>query len=438
METSDVRVGLIYLDRDNPRHEPMEGDPELITYLLHHEGVRALAKDIATKGSLNPLDMLALVPHPKIKGSFIPAEGNRRVCVLKLLEDPDRAPTEADKKYFRSLRDMMPKPIKLIEARIFKNKAEARPWVSIRHEGEQGGIGTKKWDARQKARFNMDGGERTNPNAQATQIVEYAVESGLITEDDKANIALTTLTRYLTNPVFRDTVGLQNNRDLNITVPQDEFDRAVTRFLRDAGDKDSDVSSRSSAEERKAYAAKLRKDGDAPTTRGLPATPAAAASTGGKAESSTKPKRNNRGREHDKTVIPASFKSHISKDTVLKRIYDELRTLDAEFAFSAAYLLRALIEQTCTLYLKQENRGRALPKELHQKIEAVEKQLEAEGIEDRVRKNLRVMSSKKDSTASPDTLGHFVHGGAIPSKHDVFRTWDNISEAFAYIYTKLK
>ena len=139
---------------------------------------------------------------------------------MKLLEYLDRAPTEIDKKYFRSLRDMMPKPIRQIEARIFKNKSEARPWVSIRHEGEQGGVGTKKWDARQKARFNMEGSERTNPNAQAARLIEYAVESGLITEDEKTNIALTTLTRYLTNPVFRDTVGLQNSRDLNITVPR--------------------------------------------------------------------------------------------------------------------------------------------------------------------------------------------------------------------------
>ncbi|MBA5636164.1 hypothetical protein H3H37_03780 [Duganella sp. LX20W] len=440
METKEVRVTNIYMDRENPRHEPMDGDPEMIAYLLQHEGVRALAKDIATKGSLSPLDMMALVPHPKIKGSFIPAEGNRRVCALKLLEDPERAPTETDKKYFRSLRDMMPKPIKLVEARVFKSKADARPWISIRHEGEQGGVGTKKWNAEQKARFNMEGSERANPNAQAAQLLEYAVEGGLITDDEKANIAVTTLTRYLTNPVFRDTVGLQNSRDLNITVPQDEFDRAVTRFLRDAGDKDSGVvSSRSSAEERKAYADKLRKDGDAPTTRGLPATPAAAANVGNKATSSSKPQRNNRGREHDKTVIPASFKAHISKDLVLKKIYDELRTLDAnDFAFSAAYLLRALIEQTCVLYLKQESKGKALPKDLHLKVDAVEKLLEAEGVDDRIRKNLRVMVSKIDSAGSPDTLGHFVHGGAIPSKHDVFRTWDNISAAFAHIYMKLK
>ena len=117
----------------------------------------------------------------------------------------------------------------------------------------------------------------------------------------------------------------------------------MTRFLFDAGDKNSGVSSRSTAEERKNYATKLRKEGDAPTTRGLPATPATADSSGGKDDSSTKPKRNNRGREYDRTVIPASFKSHISKDKVLKRIYDEMRTLDADFAFSAAYLLRALI-----------------------------------------------------------------------------------------------
>lgn len=438
METKEVRVANIYMDRENPRHEPMDGDPEMIAYLLQHEGVRALAKDIATKGSLSPLDMMALVPHPKIKGSFVPAEGNRRVCALKLLEDPDRAPTETDKKYFRSLRDMMPKPIKLVEARVFKNKADARPWVSIRHEGEQRGVGTKKWNAEQKARFSMEGSERANPNAQAAQLLDYAVETGLITDNEKTNIAVTTLTRYLTNPVFRDTVGLQNSRDLDITVPKDEFDRAMTRFLRDAGDKGSVVSSRANADERREYAYQLRKDGDAPTTRGLPATPAMSSPADHKDETSVKPKRNNPGREHDRTVIPASFKAHISKNLVLKKIYDELRTLDADFAFSTAYLLRALIEQTCVLYLKQENKGKALPKDLHQKIDAVEKLLEAEGLDDRIRKNLRVIASNIDSTGSPDTLGHFVHGGAIPSKHDVFRTWDNISAAFAHIYTKLK
>ncbi len=125
------------------------------------------------------------------------------------------------------------------------------------------------WDAHQKARFNMEGHVRTNPYALVAELLEYDIESRLITEIQKAKNAATILVHYLTNPVFCDTIGLQNSHHLIIAVPQDEFNRGETRFLLDASKNDPDVNFRSSEEARKTYAEKLRYDDDAPTTRGL-------------------------------------------------------------------------------------------------------------------------------------------------------------------------
>jgi len=441
-----VKLSQVYLDLENPRHDPFESEPEVIAHLLKDEAVKVLAKHIATVGSLSPLEIVGLIPHPIVKDAYVPAEGNRRVCALKLLDDPDRAPTESDRKYFRTLKDAMDRPIKTMSTRIFRSKAEARPWISLRHEGEQGGVGTKKWDSTQKSRFNMEGSERATPNEQAIKLLDYAVARGLISDEERGRLALTTMTRFLSNPVFRDTLGLHNNRDLQITVASSEFDSVVRRFLHDARDPSSGVNSRTTVDERRQYATILRQERSAPTTRNLPPTPASPSQPAERApglsismEPSNRPKRNNRGREHDTTVIPSSFKAHIDKKTVLKRLYDELSTLDAgSFTFSAAYLLRAVIEQATVQYLKQQCKGSAIPKELHMKIAALEKQLEVEGVDDRCRKPLRVMATNKDSSGSPDTLGNFVHGGAIPSKHDVFRTWDNIAPAMSYVFTKLK
>ena len=63
------------------------------------------------------------------------------------------------------------------------------------------------------------------------------------------------------------------------------------------------------------------------------------------------------------TIIPNEFQCHI-KDAVHKRLYDELKSIDAsDFAFSGAYLLRAFIEQTTRAYSKKHKL--ALKGELH-------------------------------------------------------------------------
>lgn len=426
-----ISINRIYLDNNNPRHDPIESEPDIIKHLIAKEDVKALARHIAEMGTTSPLDRMGVIPHEKVNGAYITAEGNRRLCALKLLADPDKAVIEADKKYFRQLRKQMGGAFTEIEAVVFDNDAHARPWVELRHEGVQGGVGTKPWDSGQKARHSAKG-SGTNPNIQADSLVRYAVSRGLITEEQREQLSITTLTRFLSNPVFRETLGLVDNRSLNINVPVDQFEKALTRFLRDALHPQTDVHSRTTAQERKAYAQSLREGGIAPTTRTTQPMelsierPSKAEKP---AKTAVKAARNNRSPDDRRTVVPSNFRANIRNKT-LKRLYDELKLLDAEdFPFATNYLFRSVVEQVVTLYVRKAG-VQPIPKDLHLKILAAEKQLSQGSTVPRNQlKNLRTMASSADSASSADTLGHGVHGGAVPKRIELVRAWDDIEDA---------
>lgn len=434
-------IARIYLDNNNPRHDPIQNEPEIISHLIANENIKPLARHIAAAGTTSPLEKIAVIAHPKVKNAYIAAEGNRRICALKLLADPDKADTEANKKYFRTLAATMAASPGEMDVILFKDMDAAEPWIALRHEGEQGGVGTKAWDPQQTARFKSKNNAASNPNIQASLLVDYARIQHLLSKEQLNGLSITTLTRYLSNPVFRDTLGLIDNKTLTINVPADEFNKVVTRFLTDALNPDSGVTSRTTVDDRKTYANSLRTEQAAPVTRGQPPvdlgnTQQAAAANSPASKTATPAPRNNRSPDDRKRVIPSTF---IIKpnDKTLKRLYDELRMIDPdEFSFSATYLLRAVIEQMATLFLKQNSGG--APKELHQKLGEVAKILETQGMTGRQLKALRTMANDKDSRYSADSIGHFVHGGAIPTKTDAIKLWDSIEPVITEIAKQLK
>lgn len=430
MLSKSVAVRNIYLDPQNPRHEPIANESEILAYLLKTEDIRALARSIAQLGALSPLELLALVPHPKAKNKYIAAEGNRRICALKLLLDPDKAPNEREKRYFRNLQAQMSHPIKVVEATIFSDMDETRTWVGIRHDGEQGGVGTKSWKANQSTRFKLQG-DGNSPNAQALHLLDHARRRQLLSEDDLSELGITTITRYLSNPVMRSALGLADNKSLAITVPQVEFERALSKFLQDALGDSPRVHSRTNAKDRKAYGEALNAEGFAPTTRGLAPFEPSSGATAPPAENDSEPganaplktpKRHARNRDNDRCVVPPGFVAEVD-DAIFQRLFRELRTLGAEqFSFAATYLLRAVIEQITTLFLRKL--GIAPPQELHRKLQRAVSILEGQGYAGKGLPALRKMSSDVDSRYSPDTIGMFVHGGAVPTKVVAIRAWD--------------
>lgn len=92
----EIDVDRIFLYEENPRHEPLANEDEVIQYLCRDEQVYNLARSISEAGT-NPLAPKGVVQQPgsgraSTKKTYQAWEGNRCICAIKLLNDPDRAP----------------------------------------------------------------------------------------------------------------------------------------------------------------------------------------------------------------------------------------------------------------------------------------------------------------------------------------------------------
>lgn len=246
-----VPINRIFLLHSNPRHEPFATEGEAISYLCAKEDVYPLARDIVKLG-LNPLERCGVFPADKKKtgGSYFVAEGNRRVCALKLLNDPELAPANL-RKGFATLAESWT-PIKTVAAVKFDDYDSIRIWLDRTHNGPQGGVGRKPWNAEQKTRF--DGG---NKNTVSQALLDYAEAEKMITSEERKG-KLTTVHRFITKDVFSEALGLdQSNPDeLARTRPKEQFDTILRRFMRDLIGK-KDVTSRMNKAEINAYARPL-------------------------------------------------------------------------------------------------------------------------------------------------------------------------------------
>lgn len=432
-KTIEVPINRLYLDQDNARHDPLDNEPEIIEQLLKKEKAGAIAKSIAEAGALNPLERVGVVAHPAIKGGYVVIEGNRRVSALKILHDPDKAPTESIKRQvlgYKAKGSIVPS---LIEVVLFDSEEEAAPWISMRHHGEDGGVGLRPWTVSGKSRHAAKVGGQ-NVNQLAVSLVSYAAKIGLLSEAEKAQVPLTTITRYLGNPIFRHTIGLASNKEIQIEVPQNEFDSVLKVFLKDSLPKsvtgvEPKVHSRSNADEWKRYAKELDATGHSPKTRLTKTVPLKAPSP---VSSKLAPKLANPDKRS--SVVGTAFRYSFSGDPILSRLCRELRTIDAgSHSFAAAYLFRAFIERLSKCYAKRHRLG--ADGDLHQVIgrciahldknTSLQTTMGSKAFKSALQP-LRGMVSDRYGRTSPDTLGSWVHGSSVPSRAEINRRWDTL------------
>ncbi len=271
-----VSVDRIFLDLANPRHKPYKTEAEVIEYLCREEYVFALAKDIVRLG-LNPLELFALIPLGKEKGprrTFMVAEGNRRMCAIKLLHDPDLAPAKL-RKDFAKLAQEAPDVADVLGVE-FRDKEQVDIWLERIHGGVQGGIGRKPWNAEQKTRHIGD-----KKNILAQRVLDYAENRRFISADQRRG-KLTTAQRYLGNTILREMLGLESSgiEDVSRTRPAPDFDLLLETFARDLID--GVVHSRSNSDEIKDYARNLGMTPGLSATRISPESLSLPAQTGRK------------------------------------------------------------------------------------------------------------------------------------------------------------
>ena len=224
-----VSIGRIFLAPHNPRFEPVETEPQAIERLCSREDVVPLARDIARYG-LNPLERFALT---ELAGtgqtpSYYVEEGNRRICAVKLLTDPDRAPANL-RRTFEELSGAWASPFQTVDAAVFSDMDALRTWLDRTHSGPQGGVGRRTWNAEQKQRFF--GGSK---NQLAQQVLDYAEGENMITKEERRG-KLTTAQRFLSPATFQEAIGLDqsNASELQRTRSKADFDIMLRKFMRD-------------------------------------------------------------------------------------------------------------------------------------------------------------------------------------------------------------
>ncbi|MEW6369495.1 MAG: hypothetical protein AB1584_01060 [Pseudomonadota bacterium] len=450
----EVSVSHLHLDPLNPRHDPLEGDAEVIAQLCNAEMVAELAQDIAKRGALSPLERMGVVPFDGHPGHYITVEGNRRTCALILLSDPSRAPTPALQAQLRRLSATSKAPTR-IKVHVFADRAAAKPWIDMRHLGRQGGIGTLEWDAAQKTRAAGDNTQTSaRANTLALAVLDRLVHTGQLTAAQREKVRLTTVTRYLGTPGVRAILGLGSANDLVFTHAPEEVMASLRQLVLDSIEPQVDgnfaVNSRSGSAQRLAYANQLKSRGLAPVTPLTSATPIGTSGNSpvaptraqttesaneGRASGGIPPndvaaepipeatttqakKRSGTDPAKLRTLFDSSFLVE-TRDPVLLRLRQEALNLPLEeFAFSGNYLLRAIVEQVMVLFARK--RGKYSPGMPDHKLTLVcaaeFKSIGGSG------KALNVLEKVAGNQATPyglHSLGNAIHGGIIPTKRDL-------------------
>lgn len=200
MKKTNIKIDLLLLSCDNPRLDPTFSEDESIFNMVkdQNEKLFELASDIVTYG-LNPLDTIGVYPSEIFTGFYEVGEGNRRLCALKLLQNPSKIkhinPTLFSK--FETLSKEFSLP-EFIEVAVFEDEKSMRHWMEIRHMGEQSGKGLSKWNSIQKARFNR---LQTGSDS-LLDFWDWMIAQNILSKDEITRVTKTNWQRILREKYF--------------------------------------------------------------------------------------------------------------------------------------------------------------------------------------------------------------------------------------------
>lgn len=452
----------VYLDSEDPRHTPIYDQPKIIKHLLKSEKVKQLARHISLNG-VNPLDSIGVLKDEE--ANYISVEGNRRLCALLLLNDPEKAPA-GEIQYFKKLAEnstIVPSSINCI---LFDSLDEAKIWMGVRHDGEQDGVGIRSWDPDQKTR-NKARTNRKDQNALALELIDYATARQYLPEARTERI-LTTAARYLGNPFVRETFGIispRSEHDVKIDVPCEAFDGIIKRFSSDLIS-NTVVHSRSRREDWINYAKSLIEEGIAPKEkvgaqllsecliqekrfkRGEKNSYIANGKRGSNGSGGARslgsldgPKSGTiKHPDTRKYIVPNDFEVAITNQ-ILRRVFQEMREIDVDDKpLAVSQVVRAFLENLYILFYERIT-GSYSHQRIHvllgNVITEVGKNSDLTKSEKNALGALKRVQSNENNVLSPKTLGANAHAGIYPDSIQLKREFDNISALIKYMLKRI-
>ncbi len=461
-----ILLSKLKLDPANPRHPEFESQREIIEWMTSGSGrigekLVVLAKDIARFG-LNPADRVMVVRDDKEKGQFNVIEGNRRLTAVKLLNDPDVAPTKQWKKRFSRIKPSDYSPIRRIRCTVFDDEEIAFHFVELRHLGESGGAGIVPWEAEQKARHDQRL-QRRSRHHKALAVLDLIRDNDKIDAETKSfageGFPITTLDRVLSDREFRDFLGLQLNSDGEICfrIEPCEAIKPISKVIKDFGSGKKNVRHVINKQKRDHYKnsfkGKAISDHSKVLAEPVRVVEADSLLAGKARKGKVGKKRYGDPRDRKHVVIPGTNlpidPKHFNR---AKRVFEELKSLQIRdkhgkprFPNGGILLLRLFIEMSVDSYIQQHKLKHPSPTEwkqisLTERTKAVLRDLQANG--KLVRQEVTVINkvlSDVNKVSNPNSLNDLAHNpNQIPHPNDLYDVWDTYTKFLLALWQNIR
>lgn len=221
-ERKSIDVDHLIVDEENPRFEAVGTESDALFSILEDQALASgnkiltLARSISENG-LNASELLVVSPIADTE-TYRVREGNRRVTAIKLSLYPELIPDDFKvlRPHFASLSDSMQQR-RTVDCYVTNDDTEIRNILTLRHAGENGGIGVVRWNAVQKERFSNGGNQQTARAISLIDSIRKVAGDGELVFT-AVGIPATNIGRLISTPEVRDALGIST-------------DGAVARYL---------------------------------------------------------------------------------------------------------------------------------------------------------------------------------------------------------------
>lgn len=484
--TKLLPITSLLLDDQNPRlSENQTNQQKTALALANRQGVAQvikLADDIVTQEGLDPLNLTAVVLEKGRRTKrYKVIEGNRRLLALRVLDSPaliSPLVTNAQSNRLNKLADKFAaNPIDSILCVIFDTEEVARHWITLRHTGQNGGVGLVEWGSEEKDRYEA---RHAGKRSAAGQIMEFVEKHGVLSQEarDSKRKIITTVQRVASNPFARERLGIDVTLGQVIALyPLEDLSKSLGRLVQELKT-NVNVRSLDKASQRQAFVEGLPSDVLPDPARRLSepvpldqmtsqqtrstkrptkaqgaeaapkegtnseqksdssadqtATPDSAAASGDKSKGDQKPQPApapvRRG------VIPQTFELNLPNGRIAD-VYRELAKMWASTYLNASsVMLRVFLEMSIDEYIERKSvavtsRSEGSNPTLAAKMKAITGQMHASGLmSTQLRKAIdKFADGQTRSVLGVPTFHLYVHNQHFyPTPRDLFAAWDQL------------
>jgi hypothetical protein len=428
-ETVPLSPADLLIDEQNPRiSQPNAGQlkaQQSLANLLQVK-LQKLAEHIVANGT-NPGDLPFVMPFKDDLNRYVVLEGNRRLAALRALENPEWLSGFVDAGVLTAIRKLSRKyldnPIEQIFCVVVKSREEARPWIELRHTGENGGAGVVPWGHEESGRFRS----RSGALPIASQALNFLEGLGSLTPENRKKLPVTSFKRLLDTPEVRSKLGLEvQSGNLALLGEAKAVAKALLYVVDRLASGKTKVTDIYTRDLRLKFAQKIPTD--------VAVTHNAAAGHGAPMEAGkgpTQPKGKSSGTRSVKLrdrLIPRDCVLNVT-DPRVRQIVVELRKLSlSDYTNAVSVMFRVFIELSADSYITKESLS---PKDdkLSTKLLAVQADLVAKNKLTTAQAAPVRVQCHKDSFLAPSTamMNEYVHNRfIIPAAGDLRTYWDSL------------